>query len=83
MHVTLTSLSPSRSTRQCRKPVWPTVTVKFLWTSKSKYGSRFDDDDDGDGNDDDDDAVFPGSLIAMQSVSIKTKREIIVKIKCL
>lgn len=38
----LTSLSPKRSTRQCRNPVWPTVTVKLRGTSKSKYGSRFD-----------------------------------------
>lgn len=36
----LTSLSVSRSTLQCKKPVWPTVTVMFLGTSKSKYGSR-------------------------------------------
>lgn len=35
----LTSLSPSRSTRQFKKPVWPTVTVTFRWTLKSKYGS--------------------------------------------
>lgn len=34
----LTSLSPSRSTRQCRKPVWPTVTVTLRCNSKSKYG---------------------------------------------
>lgn len=34
----LTSLSPSCSTRQCRKPVWPTVTVTFRCSSKSKYG---------------------------------------------
>ena len=36
----LTSLSVRRSTLQCKKPVWPTVTVIFLETSKSKYGSR-------------------------------------------
>lgn len=37
----LTSLSPSLSTLQWRKPVCPTVTVTFLCTSKSKYGNKF------------------------------------------
>lgn len=34
----LTSLSPSCSTRQCRNPVCPTVTVTLRCSSKSKYG---------------------------------------------
>lgn len=38
----LTSLSPSLSTRQCKKAVCPIVTVIFLCTSKSKYGIKYD-----------------------------------------
>lgn len=34
----LTSLSPSRSTPQWRKPVCPTLTVMLRCTLKSKYG---------------------------------------------
>lgn len=32
-------MSPSRSTRQFKNPVCPTVTVTLRWTLKSKYGS--------------------------------------------
>lgn len=38
----LTSLSPSRSTLQCRKAVCPIVTVKFFCTSISKYGAKYE-----------------------------------------
>lgn len=40
--ILLTSLSPSLSTLQCKKAVCPMTTVTFLWTSKSKYGIKYD-----------------------------------------